>query len=306
MRDHLTELCDLVGIDSLITGGIVARGGWHAHTPITDPVKFFAVVTGHTRLMTDGIDEPVEMISGDVAILAGRSWIEFTAGQAPRVQVAPRSDFTAPPFTARSRDDDVVLGGCVNLNDGGRALLAGSFPPVTLIRAAAADTCGLRDTLRRLLGEATTGQPGAGFAIRQYGRLLMLGLLRAYAAQFDLPAGILRLHADERLRPALDLMHAEPARAWVLDELARASAMSRTSFAERFRGTSGMPPLTYLTRWRMLLAQQALRERDARVSELAGMLGYGSESAFSIAFKRIVGESPLRYRNRCRNLQAAR
>ena len=88
--------------------------------------------------------------------------------------------------------------------------------------------------------------------------------------------------------------------AWRLEELARAAAMSRTSFAERFRTVAGVPPLTYLNRWRMLLAQRALRG-DVRVGSLAFDLGYASESAFSTAFKRVVGESPLRYRYRVRD-----
>lgn len=58
--------------------------------------------------------------------------------------------------------------------------------------------------------------------------------------------------------------------------------------------------MTYLNRWRMLLAQRALCVGDVRVGELAFELGYGSESAFSTAFKRVVGESPLRYRLRVR------
>jgi AraC-like DNA-binding protein len=74
--------------------------------------------------------------------------------------------------------------------------------------------------------------------------------------------------------------------------------MSRTSFAERFRDVAGVPPLAYLNRWRMLLARRALRHGDARVGALAAELGYASESAFSTAFKREVGESPLRYRSR--------
>ena len=83
--------------------------------------------------------------------------------------------------------------------------------------------------------------------------------------------------------------------------------MSRTSFAERFRTVAGVPPLTYLHRWRMLLAQRALRDGDARVGSLAFELGYASESAFSTAFKREVGVSPLRYRYRVRDeLSAAR
>jgi AraC-like DNA-binding protein len=72
--------------------------------------------------------------------------------------------------------------------------------------------------------------------------------------------------------------------------------MSRTSFAERFRQVARVPPLTYLGQWRMTLAQRALRDDDTRIGQLAARLGYGSESAFSTAFKREVGVSPLRYR----------
>jgi AraC-like DNA-binding protein len=71
--------------------------------------------------------------------------------------------------------------------------------------------------------------------------------------------------------------------------------------AERFRTLAGVPPLTYLNSWRMLLAQRALRDGDTRVGELAFDLGYTSESAFSNAFKREVGLSPLRYRARVRD-----
>jgi hypothetical protein len=50
--------------------------------------------------------------------------------------------------------------------------------------------------------------------------------------------------------------------------------MSRTTFTERFRTVAGVPPLTYLNRWRMLLAQQALRDRDVPVRSVAAELGY--------------------------------
>ncbi|HEX6338211.1 MAG TPA: helix-turn-helix transcriptional regulator [Jiangellaceae bacterium] len=81
-----------------------------------------------------------------------------------------------------------------------------------------------------------------------------------------------------------------------MQELASAAAMSRASFAERFRKVSGMPPVTYLSRWRMMLAQRALRDPDTRIGPLAARLGYGSESAFSNAFKREMGVSPMHYR----------
>jgi AraC-like DNA-binding protein len=157
-----------------------------------------------------------------------------------------------------------------------------------------------------LLDEVTGNRIGAAFALRQLGQLLLLEVLRAYIAQTpELPPGWLRVLTDERLRPAIQLMHAEPGKPWRLDELARTSAMSRTSFAERFRTVAGMPPLTYLNSWRMLLAQRALRDGDTRVGSLAFELGYTSESAFSNAFKREVGMSPMRYRTSIRDELAA-
>jgi transcriptional regulator GlxA family with amidase domain len=114
-------------------------------------------------------------------------------------------------------------------------------------------------------------------------------------------AGWLRALGDKRLAPALRLMHGDPSRAWQLEELARATAMSRTTFALHFKTAAGVGPLTYLTQWRMRLAQRALREENVSVAVLARSLGYTSESAFSHAFKRIIGAPPKRYRSAIRS-----
>jgi AraC-like DNA-binding protein len=95
-------------------------------------------------------------------------------------------------------------------------------------------------------------------------------------------------------------MHGDPGRAWHLDELAKASAMSRTTFAFHFRTVAGVAPLTYLTEWRMRLAERALREETTPVAVVARSLGYTSESAFSNAFKRVTGNSPKAYRSATR------
>ena len=111
-----------------------------------------------------------------------------------------------------------------------------------------------------------------------------------------MPPGWLRALADPRVAPALRLMHGHPDRAWHLEELARSCAMSRTSFALHFRNVAGVAPLTYLAEWRMRLAERALREEKTPVASVARSLGYTSESAFSNAFKRIIGISPTAYR----------
>jgi AraC-like DNA-binding protein len=293
--DQLSEVLDLVEVRGVLSGGVVGRGRWVSGGAIEAPLKFFALVRGRARVYTDGLDEPIELAPGDVAVLNNRSWLELAGGtgDGPRHE-APLVEFPSPRLADPGAD--VVVGGRIDLNQAGQALLLQALPPVGHVRAAAATT--LRTSLDRLLDEVTGDRVGSAFAIRQYGQLLLLDILRAYLDQAELPAGWLRLLTDDRLRPALRLMHAEPGRPWSLPDLARAAAMSRTSFAARFRTVAGVPPLTYLNRWRMLLAQRALRDGDVRVGSLASELGYASESAFSTAFKREVGESPLRYRYR--------
>lgn len=307
--DQLSEVFDLIEVRGVLSGGIAMRGPWRSRAAVDAPLKFFAMARGRARLTTDGVDESIELEAGDVAILNNRSWLEITGGtgDGPRREIMPDEDFSSTRFTtADGGADDVVVGGRIDLNPAGDALLLQALPPMGQVRAAAAAATNLRATLDRLFEEVTGNRMGSGFAIRQYGQLLLLEVLRAYVDQAELPPGWLRVLTDERLRPALSVMHAEPGKPWGLAELARTAAMSRTSFAERFRTVAGTPPLTYLNRWRMLLAQRALRDSDVRVGSLAIDLGYGSESAFSTAFKREVGESPLRYRYRARDESSAR
>jgi len=301
VADQLSEVFDLVEVRGVMSGGFAMRGPWVSRTALGEPLKFIAMVWGRARLTTDGIDGPIELEPGDVAILNNRSWLELEGGtgDGPRREIVPEPGFPSPHLAGADRGiDDVVIGGRIDLNPAGQALLLQALPPVGHVRGSAAEGSNLRGSLHRLYDEVTANRLGSAFAIRQHSQLVLLEVLRAYIDQAELPPGWLRVLTDERLRPAIRLMHAEPGKAWGLAELAQAAAMSRTSFAERFRTVAGVPPLTYLNRWRMLLAQRALRDDDVRVGSLAFDLGYASESAFSTAFKREVGESPLRYRHR--------
>ena len=101
--------------------------------------------------------------------------------------------------------------------------------------------------------------------------------------------------ADKRLSLAMNAMHEKPAYRWTLQTLAERAGMSRTIFTLRFKKTVGSSPMEYLTRWRMLLAGDRLQHTADAVSEIAISLGYESESAFSKAFKRVMGCSPRQY-----------
>jgi AraC-like DNA-binding protein len=101
---------------------------------------------------------------------------------------------------------------------------------------------------------------------------------------------------DPVLAPALALMHGSPEHPWSVGELAARTAVSRSVLDERFRDLLGLPPIRYLTQWRMHLAEELLRTSDLTVYEVSRRAGYQSEEAFSRAFKRERGLSPAHWR----------
>ncbi|KAA0942560.1 AraC family transcriptional regulator [Streptomyces apricus] len=306
VTDVLSDVFDVVEVRGMLTGGFAVRGPWVSRGAVSRPLKLVALVAGSARITVDGPggpDGPVELAPGDVALLNHRTWVDMRGGggDGTPVELIPGADFDAMALAeADLTADDVLVGGGIEVSPAGLALLSTALPGLVHVRAATSAASRLGGIVERLFDEASGGRLGSGFAIRQNGQLLLLEMVRAYLEQEETPVGWLRLLADEHLRPALRLMHEQPGHAWGLSELARAAGMSRTGFAERFRTTAGTPPLTYLSRWRMLLAQRALRDPDVRVGSLAAELGYSSESAFSTAFKRAVGQSPLHYRRRLR------
>ncbi|GAA1555538.1 AraC family transcriptional regulator [Brevibacterium picturae] len=305
--DHLSEILDLIAVRGVVSGGVAVNGRWVAESSVAEELKFCAIVRGEALLMTDGIEEPIPLGEGEVAILNARSWLSLRGGseegkafrvEQPANGVITRLDASDP------ENSDIFIGGRIDLDAAGHELLLDALPPVAHIRTSSPSSSRVSGTIDRLFDEITSARAGADFAVREYSQVLILDVLRAFVDELAVPPGWLRLLGDDRLRPALDLIHERPEVTWGLNDLARASAMSRTAFAVRFREVAGMPPLTYLVRWRMLLARRELRSADSRMRLLALKLGYSSESSFSSAFKRNVGESPHRYRTRMLAQQA--
>jgi len=101
---------------------------------------------------------------------------------------------------------------------------------------------------------------------------------------------------DPQIGRVISLLHALPDRAWTVDELAKAAAISRAALAKRFVDLVGQSPIQYLAAWRMHLARHLLRESTLGIGEIAGRVGYESEAAFNRAFHRLVGSPPATWR----------
>ncbi len=297
--DPFSDVLTLTSAEAVVTGGFTAGGPWAIRFPGRDKIKFFAVVKGSCWVSLEGEAEPFHFETGDVGLLAARRGFVLASepGIAPVDAMSLFSGAGRTMATLGDGSEFAHIGGHVLLDPTRGGLLADILPPWIHTRAASPQAAVFRWLLDRLIEERDADQPGAQLASAQLTQLLFIQILRSHLDTSSvMPAGWLRALAEPRIAPALRLMHGDPTRAWHLEELAKACAMSRTSFAFHFKTVAGVAPLTYLTEWRMRLAGRALREERTPVAVVARSLGYMSESAFSNAFKRVNGKSPTAYR----------
>lgn len=152
------------------------------------------------------------------------------------------------------------------------------------------------DIVRLIARESASQQPGIEVMLRRLTELLFIQVIRLWLdQQTEVSAGWIGALRDQPISAALGLIHQSPEHKWTVQELAEAAALSRSAFSARFSELVGEPPLTYLTRWRMLRATRLLKN-DVGVDTIADLLGYESEAAFRKAFKREIGIPPAQYR----------
>lgn len=97
---------------------------------------------------------------------------------------------------------------------------------------------------------------------------------------------------------------AEPSAHWNVARMARAFAMSESSFAHTFRREAGLSPAAFVRRFRCRLAQSLLEEGKS-VAETAELLGFPNPFHFTRVFKAETGMPPSRIKGRSRLLHRA-
>ncbi|HWQ09335.1 MAG TPA: AraC family transcriptional regulator, partial [Holophaga sp.] len=188
----------------------------------------------------------------------------------------------------------VLICGGARLSGAAAHPLLAQLPEVLLVqKRVRAEFDWLRPTLEAMAHEVAHPRPGTMAVMTRLADILIVQAIRAWIASCrSADHGWLAALRDPQVGHSLALMHRQPGRAWDIEELAREVGMSRAVFAERFAALVGQPPKQYLTRWRMRLAGQWLQEEKVNLAQVAERLGYGSEAAFSRAFKRHHGASP--------------
>ncbi len=294
MHDPLSEVIALLRPRTVFSKPISGAGRWGVRYSAFGKPSFCAVLEGRCRLAVDG-NPALTLEAGDFLLLPatpGFTMSGFEPVRPVRIDPAATAALTGEVRhgTRGGRPDVRLLGGYFEFDSPDAALLVSQLPALVHVRGAER-----LSLLVRLVSEESREQrPGRDLALTRLVELLLIEALRATSGE-DAPPGLVRALADARLAPAIRQMHRQIARPWTVANLARAAALSRSAFFERFSRVVGLAPMEYLLAWRMAVAKDLLRRHELAVTEVAERVGYGSASTFSTAFSRHVGQPPRRY-----------
>lgn len=182
----------------------------------------------------------------------------------------------------------------VRLEDTSAEHLLPLLPPVLTLDAWDDQADGwLHNTLRFMVREAHEMRPGSEAVITRLSDILVIQMIRDWIDRADVQAtGWLAALREPLIGQAMTAFHDAPHKPWSVESLAEVACMSRSAFAARFTQLVGESAMKYVTRWRMQVARNRLRESPDPVGKIAIDVGYESEASFCRAYKRLFGEPP--------------
>ncbi|MFT3764962.1 MAG: AraC family transcriptional regulator [Minicystis sp.] len=294
MHDPLSEVIALLQPRAVFSKRISGAGRWGVRYADFGQPSFCVVLEGSCRLAVDG-QRALTLEASDFILLPatpGFTLSGFEPVKPERIdpKVTPSPSDEVRHGTRGGRPDVRLLGGYFVFDSPDAALMVSLLPAMVHVRGAER-----LSVLVQLVGdESTARRSGRDLVLTRLVEVLLIEALRSTSGD-DAPPGLLRGLSDARLAAAIRQMHAHLARPWTVAQLAKAAALSRSAFFERFTRTVGLPPMEYLLAWRMAVARDLLRHHDCGIAEVAERVGYSSASTFSTAFNRHVGQPPGRY-----------
>ncbi|MDJ0314778.1 AraC family transcriptional regulator [Arthrobacter sp. H35-D1] len=305
--DPLSHLLDGPSARRAFALRVVMNPPWSIDVQDCAPLTVIVVMTGSAWVVADG--ERHRLKPGDVAVVRGP--MPYRVADHParerHVIVHPGQTCTTPA----GEDVQLRMSRGVrtwgNTSDGETTMLIGTYETAAQIgrtvtavlpRVASVDASAMNPALLQVLEEEIgTDAPGQGGAIDRLLDVLLVHAVRAWVREHpERASGWLAAEIDPLVAETLELFHDSPANPWTIASMGTTLNVSRATVASRFRAAVGEPPMTYLTKWRMLLASEMLADPRLTLTRIAERVGYGSPFAFSTAFTRHFGTSPAAYR----------
>ena len=294
-------------------GGVYFRaelsGAWAIEVPAERRrIRFHLVRDGNCWAKVRADQDPIRLMEGDLAIIpnGAAQILSDRRGRKPvKLSDIVKGGAIDPSGVLRYGTSDGEPGGRVRLlcgfcdfDEDVEHPVATSLPALIVLSARdlGAEPW-VAETLRLMSLEADLAGQGMDGILGRLLEVVFIQVVRrlsAKAAGADL--GYISALADPRLSKALLAIHGAPQRPWTISDLAKSSGLSRAVFAEKFAAAVGLPPISYLTNWRLMKARRLLRETNLGIDEIALRCGYKSLPSFTRRFKAVFKIGPGSFR----------
>ena len=278
-----------------------AGGSWAVDFAGIEGLTLNVVQKGECWLTVTGQREKLRLRAGDCLLMTGGRRFTVSRDLVPKKRQRAEDLFELARdgvLTCQGGGDVLIVGTVFRFEGHLPRIVFGRLPPAIHIAADSDQAAVLRWSLDRFGAELRGKGMGRTLMLNHLAPIMLLQTLRIYLQSRTNEESWLSALSDPRLSKAIDAMHSGYERAWSLEELAQLASMSRSGFALTFKKKVGVAPMDYLANWRMQVACELLQAGSDSIAAVASAVGYASESAFSVAFNKIVKCRPGAYRLR--------
>jgi AraC-like DNA-binding protein len=293
MVDPLAEIVTLLQPVATFSKVVSGAGCWRIRRSEAGQPFYCVILDGSCRLVANG-RQPIILEADDFVLIPEAFDFTMSSFEPPEPEDTDTSPVALPGggFRLGSQDappDVQLLVGHCMFGSPDASLLVSLLPELVHIRGERR----LATLVELVREESREQRPARNVVLAHLLEVLFIEALRTTGIAAS--PGLVRGLTDARLALAIRQMHESPETPWTVAQLAKAAALSRSAFFERFSRAVGVAPMEYLLSWRMALAKNLLRRQEAGVARIAERVGYRSASAFSVAFTRHVGLPPSQY-----------
>ncbi len=305
ISDPLAEALHYLRMDGMFYCKSELTTPWGLLLPPMPDCLWFHVITAGECVLTDSQERHYRVRRGDIVVLphgAGHRAAEPGDTATPMVLDLPHEYISRQYAILRHGGDatrpgaertDLVCG-VVQFDHPAARFLTDMLPEIIHIDAAHAAAWHWFPSLLALMSNETqAAQPGGEAVVTRLCDILVIQAIRWWIDNDpNAHLGWLGALRDPAIGESIAAIHRDPSNDWSVQSLAEHAAMSRSAFSAKFGDLVGEAPMSYVTRWRMYVAVDLLRDQQQSIAEVASQTGYQSEASFSRAFKRVMGHPP--------------
>lgn len=287
--DVISDILRLLNLRSSVYFHSSFCGSWAIDGKNAYQATFHLIARGNCWLHLTEPGRSIALTGGDLVVFPRDIAHTISGSQQPPVKV------DNPPIPAGLDETPTtsLICGYFDFDSPQANPLLDAMPDVVHIKNEdPGRTSAMNTLLNFITTETEAAAPGSEAVVDKLTEILFIHVIRAYMLQTKTEKGFLAALADKPLSRVVTAIHKAPGDKWSVEKLAEHAGMSRSVFAKHFQQVTDMTPMQYVTRWRMQVAYESLRNSKTSVAVIAEQSGYQTEASFRKAFKETTGAGP--------------